>query len=105
VQNEDGFWRTRTNHELNDVIKNADIVRYVKSKRMGWLGRVMRMEGERIPKTKPWGRINRGRPRKRWIEDIEKGIEIMGIRGWRKVCKEREEWKNITEKVKTDSGL
>jgi hypothetical protein len=47
----------------------------------GWIiishrGHVMRMEGERIPKRelewKPMGRRNRGRPRKRWIEDIEK---------------------------------
>jgi len=41
----------------------------------------------------------------RWIEGIEEDIEIMGIRGWRKLCKEREEWKNITEKNKTHSGL
>jgi hypothetical protein len=34
------------NHELNALIKNADIVRYVKSKRMAWLGHMMRMEGE-----------------------------------------------------------
>jgi hypothetical protein len=97
VQNEDGFWRNRMNHELNDLIKNADIVRYVKRKRMAWLGHVMRMEGERIPKTvrewKPMGRRNRGRPRKRWVEDIEKDIKIRGIRGWRKLCKERAEWK------------
>jgi hypothetical protein len=45
--------------------------RGVKSKRMAWLGHVMRMEGERIPKRvlewKPMGRRNTGRPRKRWI--------------------------------------
>jgi len=29
VQNEDGFWRNRMNCELNDVIKTADIVRFV----------------------------------------------------------------------------
>jgi len=29
----------------------------------------------------------------------------MGIRGWRKLCKERAEWKRITEKAKTHSGL
>jgi hypothetical protein len=97
------------NHELNNLIKNVDIVRYVKSKRMAWLGHVMRMEGERIPKRvlewKQIGRRNRGRPRKRWIECIEKDIQIMGIRGWRKLCKERAEWKKITEKAKTHSGL
>jgi hypothetical protein len=36
VQNEDGFWRTRMSHELNDLIKNTDIVRFVTAKE--WLG-------------------------------------------------------------------
>jgi len=67
------------------------------------------MEGKRIPKRvlewKPTGRRNRGRPMKRWIEDIEEDIEIMGIRWWRNLCKERAEWKKITEKAKTQSGL
>ena len=96
-------------HELNNLIKNADVVRFAKSKRMAWLGHVMRMEGKRIPKRvlewKPTGRRNRGRTRKRWIEDIEEDIQIMGIRGWRMLCKERAEWKKITEKAKTHSGL
>ena len=26
VQNEDGFWSIRMNYELNDLMKNADIV-------------------------------------------------------------------------------
>jgi hypothetical protein len=57
---------------------------------------------KRISEWKPIGRRFGGRPRKRWIEDIEDNIQIMGIRGWRKLCKEREEWKRIT---KTHSGL
>ena len=109
VQNKDGFWRIRMNYELKDRIKRADIVRFVNSKRMAWLGHVMRMEEKRIPKGalewKPTGRRNRGRPRKRWIEDMEEDIQIMGIRGRRKLCKERAEWKKITEKAKTHSGL
>jgi hypothetical protein len=67
------------------------------------------LEEKRIPKRvlewKPIGRRNRGRPRKRWIEDIEEDIQVMGIRGWRILCKERAEWKKITEKAKTHSGL
>ena len=50
VQNEDGFWRIRMNCELNDPIKNADIVGFVKRNRMAWLGHVMWMEGKRVPK-------------------------------------------------------
>jgi hypothetical protein len=109
VRDEDGCWIIRMNHELNDLIKNADMVRFVKSKRMTWQGHVMRMEEKRIPKRvlewKPVGRRNRGRPRKRRIEDIEEDIQIMGIRGWRNLRKERAEWKKITEKAKTHSGL
>jgi hypothetical protein len=36
---------------------------------------------KRILEWKPIGRRIRGRPRKRWIEDIEDDIQIMGIRG------------------------
>jgi len=69
----------------------------------------MRIEGKRLPKRvlewKLTGRRNIGRPRKRWIQNIEEDIQIMGIRGWRKLCKERAEWKKITEKAKTHSAL
>jgi len=56
---------------------------------------------KRVLERKPTSRRNRGRPRERWIEDIEEDIQIMGIRRWRKSCKERAEWKKITEKAKT----
>ena len=69
------------NYELNNLIKNADVVRFVKSKRMAWLGYVKRMEGKRITKrVLEWTlkcRRKRGRRRKRWIEDIEEAIQIM----------------------------
>jgi hypothetical protein len=94
---------------LNEHIRNADIVRLIKSRRMNWIGHVMRMEGRRIPRRilewKPIGRRIRGRPRKRWIEDVEEDFQAMGIRRWRKLSKERTEWKKITEKAKTHSGL
>jgi hypothetical protein len=55
---------------------------------IAWLGRVMWMVEKRIPKRvlecKPTGRRIRGRPRKKWIEDIEEDIQSMRIRGWRK---------------------
>ena len=38
VQNDDGSWRIRMNHELNELIGNADIVRFIKSRRIAWLG-------------------------------------------------------------------
>jgi hypothetical protein len=91
VQNGDGSWRIRINYKLSELVKNAEIVKFIKS-RMAWLGHVMRMDEKRtlmrILQWKPIGRRLRGRPQKRWIEDIEDDIQIMGIRGWRKLCKE-----------------
>jgi hypothetical protein len=42
---------------------------------------------------------------KRWIEGTEEDMQIMGIRRWRKQCKEIAECKRITEKDKTHRGL
>jgi hypothetical protein len=93
------------NYKLNKLIANADIVRFIKSGRIAWLRHVMRMGDKRIAKWKPIGTRIRGRPRKRWIVDTEEDMQIMGIRQWRKQCKERAEWKRITEKAKTHSVL
>jgi hypothetical protein len=77
--------------------------------RIAWLGHVMRMDDKRTPKRilewRPTCTRIRGRPRKRWIVDIDEDMQVMRIIRWRKQCKEREEWKRITEKAKTHSGL
>jgi len=97
------------NHKLNELIENTDIVRFIKSRSIAWLGHVMWMVEKRTPKRvmqwKPIGRGIRERPSKRWNEDVEEDIQRMGVRGWRKLCKERTEWKRINKKAKTLSGL
>ena len=83
------------NRELNKLIKTAGIVRFIKNRRIAWLGHVMRMDEKRTPKRvlewKQMGRRIRGRPRKRWIKDVVEDIQRMGIRRWIKLCKERTE--------------
>ena len=70
---------------------------------------MMRMDDKRTPKRilqwKPIGTRTRGRPWKRWIAGNEEDLQIMGVKRWRKQCEERAEWKKITEKAKTHSGL
>jgi hypothetical protein len=60
---------------------------------------------KRILEWKTIGTRTRGRPSKRWIAGIEKDMQIMGIRRWRKQCKDRAEWRRITEKAKTHNRL
>jgi hypothetical protein len=106
---EDGSWRIRIKYKLNEIIENADIVRFIQSRRIAWLSHVMRMDDKRTPtrilQWKPIGTTTRGRPRKRWTAGIEEDLQIMGVRRWRKQCEERAEWKKITEKAKTYSRL
>jgi len=93
VQNEDGSWRIRMNYELNELIGDTHIVRLIKSRRIAWLGHVMRMDDKRTPKRiLQWetiGTRTRGRPRKRWIAVIEEDLQIMRVRRWRKQCEKR----------------
>jgi hypothetical protein len=34
VKNEDGSWRIRMNYELNELTENANVVRFIKSRRI-----------------------------------------------------------------------
>jgi hypothetical protein len=62
-QNEDGSWGIRMNYELNKLIESAYIVRFIKSRRIAWLGHMLRMDDKRTPKRilewKPIGTRNR----------------------------------------------
>ena len=86
----------------------ADIVRFIKSRRIAWLAHVMRMDDERTSKRilewRPIGTRIRRRTRKRWNVDIKECMQIMVIIRWRKQCKERAEWKIITVKPKPRVG-
>jgi hypothetical protein len=66
------------NYEVNELTLNAYIVRFIKGRRIAWLGHVMRMDDKRTPKRilqwKPLVTRTRGRPRKRWIAGIEEDL-------------------------------
>lgn len=106
---ENGMWRIRMNHEIEALIKGEDIVRCIKSQRIRWLGHVYRMEGERIVKRilewKPQNTRPKGRPKKRWIDDVEEDLKTLRIGNWRRIAVDRTRWRNIVEQAKTHQGL
>jgi hypothetical protein len=73
-----GVWRIRTNRELQNVYRSPDIVTEIKVRRLEWLGHI-RMDGARMAKkvfvSKPEGRRNIGRPKLRWLDDVEDDIK------------------------------
>ena len=65
-----GELRRWHNEERNDLYSSPNIVRVIKSRKMGWAGHVARMGEEREVYRalvgKPEGRRSLGRPRRRW---------------------------------------
>jgi hypothetical protein len=41
------------------------------------------------------GTRRRGRPRKRWIEEVEGDLQVMGMKRWRTMAISRKKWKDI----------
>jgi hypothetical protein len=46
---ENNIWRIRYNEEINALLKPEDIVRFIRSQRISWLGHVKRMEDNAMP--------------------------------------------------------
>jgi hypothetical protein len=45
-----GNWRTKTNRELDELIKHRNIINYVKAQRLSWFGQINRMPETSIVK-------------------------------------------------------
>jgi GTP1/Obg family GTP-binding protein len=97
---ENNIWRIRYNEEINILLKGEDIVRFVKSQRIRWLEHVERMEDNAMPKRMLKGRlyskICKGRPRMRWLDDVESDLKKMKVKGWKEKMN-REQWRLVVE--------
>jgi hypothetical protein len=51
------------------------------------------------------GPRRRGRPWKRWKEEIERDLYVLGVRRWRELATDREKWRDIFRQAKAHSGL
>ena len=88
--------------------KGENIVKWIKGQRINWLGHLERME-DRMPKKiftqELEGTRRKGRPRKRWKEEVERDLQVLGERGWRELVADRKKWKDIVRQAKTYGGL
>jgi len=106
---ENGEWKSRTNRELEEMSKGENIVKWITRQRISWLGHLERMEEDRIPKKiftqELEGTRRRGRTRKRWKEEVERDLQVLGVKRWRQLVADRKKWKDIVRQAKAHSGL
>ena len=97
------------NRELEEMSKGENIVKWIKGQRISWLGHLERMEEDRMHKKiftqELEGTRQRGRPRKGWKEEVERDLQVLGVRRWKEFAIDREKWKDIVRQAKAQSGL
>jgi hypothetical protein len=77
-----GEWRKLHNEELNDLYCSSNIIRVIKSKRMGWACSMYGGEERCIQSFGgPEGKQPLGRPRRRYECNINMGLQEVGYGG------------------------
>ena len=106
---EGDIWIIRNNEELNRSIKGEDNVKFIKARRIGWLGHANRMEVGVMPRKMMEGRLliggRRGRPRLRWMDDVTADLKVMKIKQWIEKTKDRQQWRLAVVEAKAHPGL
>jgi len=89
--------------------KGENKVKWIKRQRVSWLGHLERMEDDRMHNmifTQGLeGMRRRERPRKRWKEEVERVLQVLGVRRWKELVVDRKKWKEIVRQAKAHSGL
>jgi hypothetical protein len=102
---DDGYWRIKTNQELNDVLKRRNIIGFIKKQRLKWLGHVERMaEDNNVRKMKRWKPMSKRpivRPKTHWKDDVLEDTRSMNVCNWKKVAQNRDSWKKVVKQART----
>jgi len=105
IQMEHGELKQMTRHRM----KQEAIIKIIKSQRLRWAAHVTRMENTRTTtKITEWTSYKTrpvGRPRLRWVDQVEEDLKRMKIVGWWAKVEDRQEWNRIVEQTKTHPGL
>jgi hypothetical protein len=88
--------------------KGENIVKWTKGQRISWLGHLERMEEYRMPKKifsqELEGPRRRGRPRKKWKEDVERDLQVLGVMRWRELATDRKYGGMLFDRPKPTAG-
>jgi hypothetical protein len=83
--------------ELYQPYAEPEIVKWIRSARLRWAGHIVRMrESDPVRKSTfdvLLGERTVGRPKRRWIEEVERELKAMVVKDWKRLALERDKWK------------
>jgi hypothetical protein len=100
-----GGWRKLHNEELHNLYSPPGIIRIIKSRKMRLAGHVAQMEEKRnvyrLLLGKPEGKRPLGRPRHRWIDNINMDVLEIGLNvlDWIGLAQDRYRWRALVNSV------
>jgi hypothetical protein len=96
-----GGWRKLHNEEFCDSYSLPSIIRKIKSRRMRWAGHVARMGEMKNAYRLLVGKRPRGRPRRRWVDNIKMDLLEIGWGGvdWIDLAQDRDNWRALVNAV------
>ena len=91
-----------TNFDLRKLTCQQTIQSMMMNNRLRWLGHVMRMQDERMPKRMMFARLQTTRPaggtQQRWKDCVQHDLRFMELEdGWSHLAQQRDKWHSTTE--------
>jgi hypothetical protein len=101
----DNEYRRRYNHELYEIYRDVDLATSLRILRLQWAGHVYRRgEDETLKRIYNGdfveGRRSKGRPKGTWKETVLTDCELLGIRNWTTVLKDKQALRLRLDEVK-----
>jgi hypothetical protein len=79
-------------------------VKWVKSARLRWAGRIVRIRESNPARKSIFDLLvverRVGRPKRRWIEEVERVMKEMGVKDWKRLALERDKRNKSMEEAK-----
>jgi hypothetical protein len=60
---------------------------------------------KRMLKGRLYSKRRKGRPRMRWLDDVERDLKKTKVKGWKEKMRDREQWRRVVEEAKAQPGL
>jgi hypothetical protein len=107
-----GHWRSAYNHKIYILVlyEEMELTKNMSVRRLQWVGHVMTMKEERVPKKTLKGYEERrrpvARPRGRWLDAVDRdGKKMLKCMKCRRSTEDRDEWRRRIEEAKVQARL